>query len=215
MPYQHLMATSYKLDIDPEKENFSESFKDFFHNHFIDMKGLSRREIDTSFYSQMTIDEKEIAKRLIRQNLDLRYVHLIEATGKLKDELALPILYEQLKNTSDLSRQLIIGQAIWRINNDIVYRDLLRMLQESPNHITKEAHFEQVTDFKNMESIEMLFRYLRDEGDFVRYLALSELNHLISGQQSFESKFDTDYFLSRQEDEAFKKMLLQNLQRLL
>jgi hypothetical protein len=207
------MASDYKIDIDPDTGNFSEAFKDFFYHHFIDMRALSRREVDTAFYVTMTAEEKEIARRLIRQNLSLKYIHLIEAAGQFKDNLALPILYEQLETTADLSRQLTIGQAIWRINNDMVYQGLLRKLLVHPGHTTKEAHFEQVTDLKDAESIEMLFQYLNDTGSFVQHLALSKLIFLLTGQDSFETKFDKSYFQSRQNDRAFKQTLLDNLQK--
>lgn len=144
------MNTEYFIDIDPKSNSFSSAFKDFYNNHFVDAFGLSRDEVDTYFFDAMTTDEKEIAKRLIRQNLKLRQVHLFKATGLLKDTEALPSLYEQFDNNSDLSWQLTIGQAIWRINRDeILYTDLLRQLKSHPSDTMREAHFEQITDLKN------------------------------------------------------------------
>jgi hypothetical protein len=208
------MVTDYYIDIDPNSADFSKAFKDFYSNHFENTWGLTRGEVDTYFYSAMTKDENEIAKRLVRYNLKLRYTHLFKASGDLHDNEALPILYEHLQDSKDLSRQLTIGQAIWKINGDGLYRELLRKLQGHPDHFTKEAHFEQVTDLKNQESIEMLLAYLNDSADFVRYLALSKLNYLLTGTGSFENQFDKDYFLTRQKDELFRTKLLISLQRL-
>jgi len=157
---------------------------------------------------------KDIAKRLIRHNLKLRQAHLFRAAGELKDEQALPILYEQLNKNTDLSWLLSIGQAIWKINGDKIYLELLRKLQQHPNGTMKAAHFEQVTDFKDEESIEMLLDYLEDPDDFVRHLALSKLNFLATGKHAFENRFDREHFLKRRKNETFKRELLHDLQSL-
>jgi len=204
----------YQIDIDPNSGSFSTAFKEFYSSHFKDTWGLTRGDIDTYFYTAMTIEEKEIAKKLVRQNLNLGYTHLFKASGDLHDDKALPILYEHLQNYKDLSRKLTIGQAIWKINNDDLYQELLRELLNHSSHFTKEAHFQQVTDLKNQESIEMLLAYLNDNADFVRDLALSKLNYLLIGQHSFENRFDRKYFITRQKDEPFKNKLLLSLQHL-
>jgi HEAT repeat protein len=208
------METSYQIDIDPTSEQFSQAFKEFYHNHFINSYGLARREVDTSFFKTMADEEKQLAKRLIRENLKLRQAHLFRAAGELKDEQALPILYEQFNSNTDLSWLLSIGQAIWRINGDKIYLELLRKLQHHPSGIMKAAHFEQVTDFKDEESIEMLLAYLEDPDDLVRHFALSKLNYLASGKSALENRFDRKHFLKRRKDETFKRTLLHNLQNL-
>ena len=208
----NIMDTSYYID--PNAEMFSQAFKNFYQNHFVDSYGLSRREVDISFFKTMTDEEREVARRLVRYNLKLRQVHLFQAAGELKDEQALPILYEQLNNNTDLSWRLSIGQAIWKINGDEMYLQLLRNLQNHPNGTMKAAHFEQVTDFKNNESIEMLFEYLDDPDNFVRHLALSKLNYLSTGMHALEHRFDRIYFLKRRKNETFKRELLRNLQNL-
>lgn len=208
------MDTSYQIDIDVNAEHFSPAFKNFYQNHFIDSIGLSRREVDIDFFKAMTGEEKEIAKHLIRNNLKTRQAHLFRAAGELKDEQSIPILYEQLENSTDLSWLLCIGQAIWKINGDKIYLELLRRLQKHPGGTMKAAHFEQVTDFKDEESIQMLFTYLEDPDDFVRYLALSRLNYLATGKHSNENQFDKEHFLFRRNDDAFKKELLISLKTL-
>lgn len=208
------METSYQIDIDPTSEQFSQAFKDFYQNHFVNSYGLARSEVDTTFFKNMTDEEKEVAKRLIRENLNLRQAHLFRAAGELQDERALPILYEQLNNNTDLSWLLSIGQAIWKINGDKIYLELLRKLKMHPGGTMKAAHFEQVTDFKDEESIEMLLDYLEDPDEFVRHLALSRLNYLTTGKKSFENRFNRKHFLKKRKDEKFKKELLHNLQTL-
>jgi hypothetical protein len=57
--------TDYKIGIDINDENFTPSFKEFYYNHFVDSWRLRRREVDTSFFSTMTAEEKEITKQLV------------------------------------------------------------------------------------------------------------------------------------------------------
>lgn len=208
------MTTEYFIDIDPISNSFSTAFKDFYQNHFVDAFGLSRGDVDTYFYDAMTTEEKEIAKRLIRQNLKLRQAHLFKAAGILKDAEALPILYEQLNSNSDLSWRLTIGQAIWRLNRDEIYADLLRQLKKYPSDTMREAHFDQVTDLKNEESIEMLFDYLNDKSGLVRTMTISKLNYILAGQYEQQPKFDKDYFLNKQNDKELKRELLDKLKNI-
>jgi HEAT repeat protein len=208
------MDTPYQIDIDPNSGHYSQAFKDFFYHHFINAIGLGRREVDTSFFMKMTEQERETAKRLIRNNLKLRQAHLFRAAGELKDEITLPTLYEALNSNTDLSWLLSIGQAIWKINGDEIYIELLRKLQVHPDPNMKAAHLDQVTDLKDKESVEMLLNYLNDKDRLVRHLALSKLNYLLTEKHAFEDSFDKRYFLERRHDEDFKNTLLLNLKRL-
>ena len=208
------VSTEYFIDIDPKSNSFSTAFNDFYKNHFVDAFGLSRGDVDTYFYNAMSTDEKEIAKRLIRQNLKLRQAHLFKAAGLLKDVEALPILYEQLNGNSDLSWRLTIGQAIWRLNCDEIYADLLRQLKKHPSDTMREAHFDQVTDLKNEESIEMLLDYLNDKSGLVRTMTVSKLNYILAGQYEQKPKFDRDYFLDKINDSELKRELLDKLKNL-
>jgi hypothetical protein len=207
-------SNEYSIDIDPNSNSFSTAFKDFYENHFIDAYGMTRGDVDTYFFNAMTADEKEIAKRIIRQNLNLRQAHLFRASGLLQDNEALPILYEQLKNNTDLSWLLTIGQAIWKLNGDELYPKLLRQLKIHPSDTVREAHFHQVTDLKNEESIDMLFDYLKDKSELLKSMAKSKLNYILAGQYEEVQKFDSDYFLSKRNDTEFKRELVEKLKNL-
>ena len=194
-------ASEYLIDIDPNSDSLSKAFKDFYQNHFINAYGLSRNEVDTYFFDSMSENDKEIAKRLIRQNLRLRQSHLFKAAGILKDKEALPILYDQLNTNTDLSWLLVIGQAIWRINGDDIYSKLLRQLKEHSSDTMREAHFDQIVDLKNKESIEMLFSYLSDKSRLVQSMAISKLNFLSAGKHEQKQRYDKEYFMSKKTDE--------------
>lgn len=207
-------STEYFIDIDPNSNSFSTAFKDFYKNHFIDQRGLARQEVDTYFFNSMTKEEKEIAKRLIRQNLKLRQAILFRASGLLQDKEALPLLYDQFQNNTDLSWLLTIGQAIWKLNGDELYPKLLRQLKDHTSDTMREAHFDQVTDLKNNESIEMLFDYLTDKSGLIKSMTVSKLNYILAGQYEQNQKFDRDYFLSKRNDKVFKKELVEKLKKL-
>jgi len=162
----------------------------------------------------MTAEEMEIAKRLIRQNLKLRQSHLFRAAGLLQDKEAIPILYDQFQNNTDFSWLMTIGQAIWKLNGDELYPKLLRQLQNHPSNTMREAHFEQVTDLQNEESIEMLLAYLGDNSGLVKSMALEKLNFILAGHSEQSPKFGSDYFLSKRNDAAFKTKLVENLKNL-
>jgi hypothetical protein len=207
-------STEYFIDVDPNSNSFSTAFKDFYKNHFIDQRGLARQEVDTYFFNSMTLEEKEIAKRLIRQNLKLRQAILFRASGLLQDKEALPLLYDQFQNNTDFSWLLTIGQAIWKLNGDDLYPKLLRQLKDHTSDTMREAHFDQVTDLKNEESIEMLFDYLTDKSGLVKSMTVSKLNYILAGQYEQNQRFDRDYFLSKRNDKEFKSELVEKLKNL-
>jgi|SRR5690606_2171235 len=203
------LTSNYTIDINPE--DFSKAFQDFFHNHFVDSYGLAREEVDLYFFNAMTKNEKEIAKHLIRQNLNLRQAQLFRASGLMLDEQALPILYNQFHSNSDLSWLLTIGQAIWRINKDIMYADLIEKLKYHPDENMKVAHFSQITDLKNEQSIDTLYHFLKDKSDLVQIFAVRRLSQILERKYLYEPKFKKEYFLSRLDDNDLKNTLVQNL----
>ncbi|WP_452227611.1 MULTISPECIES: hypothetical protein [unclassified Lacinutrix] len=150
------VTKKYIINIDPNSQTLSKEFKDFYYNHFVEPYGLSRNEVDTSFFKKMSTNELEISKDLIRKNLHLKYSHLFKASGELKDEKALPILYKFLNIETDLSWKLTIGRAIWRINNDNLYEKLLMNLATSKEENLKYIHFEQVYDLGEKKKVQFL-----------------------------------------------------------
>ncbi|MEZ5046342.1 MAG: hypothetical protein R2831_05060 [Chitinophagaceae bacterium] len=206
--------TEYFIDIDPNSSSLSTAFKDFYTNHFIDSYGLAREEVDLDFFTTMTTEEKEIAKRLIRQNLKLRQVHLFKASAYLNDKEALPILYEQFNSNTDFSWLMTIGQSIWKLNKDELYPKLLRQLKKQPNEMMRYAHFRQVTDLANEESIELLYDFLYDESNLIKSSALTEMNYITVSKYERENKYNLHFFDAKRNDTLFKKELAVNLKKL-
>ncbi|WP_431138027.1 hypothetical protein, partial [Psychroserpens mesophilus] len=61
----------------------------------------------------------------------------------------------------------------------------------------REAHFDQIVDLKNKESIEMLFSYLSDKSRLVQTMAISKLNFLSAGKHEQKQRYDKEYFMSK------------------
>lgn len=207
---------TYKLDIVADESLYSKPFRDFVYYHFLTSHFREKESLDTYFYNAMPAAEKEIAKRLIRQNLENRETELFIAAGLLKDTEALPVLYQLLeKNKNSLSWMLCIGQAIWRINGDAIYEALLLRLQNDTGGHMRTAHLRQVKDLKNETSINILLSWLDDEDNFLRSMVLAELNYIITGQPTTcLTPIDEDLFYSKRLDEQFKAELVSALKRL-
>ena len=203
------MESEYKIDIDPNSPEFSTAFREFYKNHFEDAYGLSRGEVDESFFTRMTQTEKETAKRLIRQNLELRQPHLFRAAGILKDEDAISILYKHFHRDTNLSWRLTIGQAIWRINGDEMYENLLNELSDHPDETMKVAHLDQITDLRNEVSIDLLFKLLNDDSGFIQRLAHTKLDFIMTGQHKPQPEYEIQFYKTADSD--LRAELLENL----
>jgi len=204
----------YKADIDINDKKYSKAFRDFYHHHFIDSFGLGRNEVDLSFFQKMSISELDLAKELIRQNLFLKYVHIIKAAGDLKDEKSLPILFDlQKKCKDDFSRILTISQAIWKINGDNKYYNLLHKLVNSQDVILKQAHFEQIMDMPADNCINSLIKLLYDENALVVKFSLNYLNLYMTNKfpaVSEDPAYSVDYFKNNQNNKDILANLIAN-----
>lgn len=204
--------SEFNISVDAENKEYSKDFKDFYRHHFVDSYSLSRGEAELSFFRKMTPTEVEIAKQLIRQNLASRIVHIIEAAGHLRDERALPALYDLKQKCKDeLSRLLIIQQAIWRINGDTDYYDMLVDLVNHTDATMKQAHFHQILDLPGKMCIPSLFKLLKDPDGMVANYALKYLNYYMTGEYPklfVKPKYSIEYFLDNADNEALLVKLI-------
>ena len=75
----------------------------------------------------------------------------------------------------------------------------------------KVAHFSQITDLKNEQSIDTLYHFLKDKSDLVQIFAVRRLSQILERKYLYEPKFKKEYFLSRLDDNDLKNTLVQNL----
>src|SRR5580692_449947 len=99
----------------------SPAFTCFLQHWFVDSRPLSRGEVNLDFLRDLTPDELDLARSLLRQNLGLKYVHVIEGVAALNDADSIPILREMMKSEVDLSRQITIAGALWKLAKDPIF----------------------------------------------------------------------------------------------
>ena len=193
----------------------SSAFTQFLQNWFGNSQALTRGEVDLRFLKDLTPDEREIAKDLVRRNLKLTYTHVIEGVAALGDITSVPILQAMLAGESDASRQLTIAGALWKLNQDAVFVDCLERMRVSKDATLKQAHFHQILWLGNERAIDYLVELLDDADAFVRFLAISTLNGLEFQRLFFVPEAQlpcgSDLYRSRINDPNFRSMMAAHL----
>ncbi len=132
------MPKSYlDFDLDKKTRSFSENLKKFYKIFVLEPFGLMRGEADLSFLDALNEQEKEIIKEFLRKNINKKNQWFIETLGKLKDDKAIPYLYEILKTESQYNVQLYVSRVIWQINGDTTYFEYLEKLPEVESETTR------------------------------------------------------------------------------
>ena len=189
----------------------SQAFVQFIRTWFGDSRALSRGEIDLTFLNDLTPDEVQLAREVLRRNLGLRYTHIIEGLAILHDVDAAPMLRELYASEPDSSRRLSIAGSLWRLTRDPVFVDCLNHMKTSRDRTLKPAHFHQVFWLEDERTLDFLFDFL----EFIRFLALSNLVAL-EFQRPFHvpardlPRSPVDY-LRRRNDRAFRSLMVEHL----
>jgi hypothetical protein len=191
--------------------NHSTAFMEFLRHWFFDSRGLNNGEVDLSFLAALTPDELHTAKGLLRRNLGLRYTHIIEGCAILRDLDSVSALRTMLSVEPDLSRQLTIAGALWKLVREPSFAQYLILMKESNVPVLRQAHIHQVLWLGDERTIDLLIDLLDDEDSFVRFQALVMLNRLEFAHGLPVPERD----LARQPDDYRARRLDQNLRRLL
>ena len=102
-------TTDYDIPQEVATQSHSSAFATFLRNWFGNSWALTRGEVDLSFLNDLTPEERELAKDLLRPNLRIKRRHIIEgvaALGDIKSVLALEAMFASEANPS---WQLIIA----------------------------------------------------------------------------------------------------------
>jgi hypothetical protein len=157
----------------------SPAFAKFLFNWFGDTYALTHGQLDLTFLEDLTPTELATARELIRRNLKLRYVHIIEGVSALHDVAAAPILRGMFNDEPNESRRLTIAGAIWKLTRDPVFVDCLNRAKESGAHLFVGDHLRQVLWLDDERAIDFLI-------DLLDYKAargvLALLNQLETGR---------------------------------
>ena len=200
--------TDPELDIHLDKNisDYSPAFRDFYSNYFVDTMGLTRGEVNVrEFLDKLTEEEKELACDLLRRNLHLRYYHLIEGLGHLRDKKAIDPLDKLLTQETKYEWQLIISATLWKINQDKRYFDFIRQLSTRGSATMKWIYMGHVLNLPNEEAISILIGFLPDSDALVNSNALRLLNAIEFGRSKSYDKIvhDSVHYNNHRQDILF------------
>lgn len=204
----------YDIPQDLVRGSHSPAFTEFLRQWFIDTRALVNGEADLTFLKDLSPQEVEIARQLLRRNLKLRYTHIIDGTAALCDVDAIPILKAMLSTEEDPSRRLTIAGALWRLSRDDSFVTTLHQMVASKNATLKQAHIDQVLWLRDGRSVDMLVDLLKDEDGFVRYQALLLLNRLEFGKSflgAHELPRQASDYEKRRNDERLRQIMISNI----
>lgn len=200
------------------KEPISGAFWQFFHHWFVDSLGLTRGDVDLSFLGELTPEETEVARDLLRRNLRLKYDHIIEGLAALGDVASVPALRAMLAVEQDYSRRLTIAGVLWILARDESFIDLLKRGIMAGDLYLKRALARYVVWLGDERAIDLLMDLVDDFDDSARSQALRLLNtleagHHLAGPTDDLPRRATDY-LGRRNDAALRALMVKNLARI-
>jgi hypothetical protein len=109
----------------------SPAFAKFLSSWFGDTYAITHGEQDLTFLEDLTTEERELAREMIRRNLKLKQNHIIEGASALHDIAAVPTLRTMFNEESDVSRRLTIAGALWRLVKDPIFIECLERAKTS------------------------------------------------------------------------------------
>jgi len=173
----------YDIPRDVAEQNHSAAFTTFLQHWFVDTRALSRGEVNLSFLRDLTAEEADLARSLLRRNLVTRHVHIINGLALLRDTEAVPELRVLLRQEADPSRKLTVAGALWRIERNPEFIICLKDAMAGRDSNLKQAHFHQIGWLGDDRSFDLLIELLDDPDGYLRFLALTALNNLEFGQR--------------------------------
>jgi hypothetical protein len=93
-----------------------------------------------TFLDDLTTEERELAREIVRRNLKLKYTHIIQGVSALHDISAVPKLRAMFNEESDESRRLTIAGALWKLVKDPVFIECLERAKANGSL----GYFEQI-----------------------------------------------------------------------
>jgi hypothetical protein len=207
------------FDVPEEVANAEHSpeFAKFLWNWFGDTSALTHGELDITFLRNLTPRELPIAKDLIRRNLKLRYVHIIEGASALGDVEAAPVLRRMLEEETDPSWRLTIAGALWKLVKDPLFISCLDQAKAHGGRLFAGTHLLQVLWLGDDRAIDFLIDLLAQQDLFVRTQALGLLNRLESGQRpsgpAHTMPHQPDYYRRRRDDPAFRQLMTEAVRK--
>lgn len=193
----------------------SPAFEQFLYHWFVNSWDLTRHEVDLSFIDELSPDELDRARELLRMNLHLKQNHIIEGVAILRDLKAVPLLRSLLEAESSSSRRLTIAGSLSKLTDNHALSEAISGMVNSGTPSLKSAHFHQILWLDDERAINALFDLCVDSDNFVRFLAVKTLNAL-----EFDRRFSvpekelphgSDYYQGRRHEAEFRQLLVRRL----
>ena len=207
------LSDSYDIPEEVVQGPHSPVFEKFLRNWFGDTYAITHGELDLTFLKDLTPEERELAREMIRRNLKLKQTHVIQGVSALHDVAAAPILRRMLDDESDESRRLTIASTLWKLNGDPVFIECLNHAKVSHCNLLDGAHLLQVLWLGDERAIDFLIDLLdcKNKDWFVQYQTLGVLNRLEFGRQiavpAREMPRQPDDYRKRRHDPAFRELM--------
>ena len=207
------MSYDIPYNAQPKDGLHSTAYRKFYENFFVDATGLIRHEVDLDFINALTRPEIELAKDLIRRNLKLQYVHIIEGVAALQDHELVPQLREMFTQERDLSRKLTIAGTLWKLEKDPIFPECLGEMTKSDNDSLKVAHIHQTAWLGDERTIYFLIDIFQGGYGLARHLAISMLNEIEDKRSYLGSDLPhpEKHYLALKEDKVFMEKMVKNL----
>jgi hypothetical protein len=200
-------SDSYYIPQDTADGVHSPAFQKFLSNWFGDTRALTHGELDLAFLDELTQNEVESARALIRRNLELgcNHNHMVQGAAALGDIDAVPILRRMLDAEASQSRRLVIAGALWNLVRDPVFLACLDQAREHGGRLLAGVHLEQVLWLDDERAVDFLVSLL-DQTE-ARNWALNRLNTLELGAQAVppaHMPHQPEYYRSKRQDPGFR-----------
>ncbi|MEM1137971.1 MAG: hypothetical protein AAGI07_19205 [Bacteroidota bacterium] len=201
----------------------SKAFQEFYGNYFENLYLVGRGEVHfIQFYSTMKPVEKELALKLMRnaiqEGIEKNWVNefYVEALGEAKDKDSIGLLTSLLEIHSDEYYQIRILKALWKINADDRYFEMLKEVIIDNLETYNCNYVYWLLDFKSEEALHFLFKFLTGNyGEENKASALRLLNYFDNNFKFYDHlkapKRSKDYFMKQMNEEAFIIELLEKM----
>ncbi len=193
----------------------SAAFEQFLAKWFIAKTEGYRGEWDLSYVKEFAPGELDLARQLLRRNLDKSQTRFVEGVALLGDVSAVPVLQEMYDKESDESRRLTIAGSLWQLAKDERFYESIRRMVEGGNATLKQAHFHDIELLGDGRAIEAIFDLLEDRDSFVRFLALNALNRLEHGRAFWvpapQLPSQREHYLAQRGNLEFRQRLTKRL----
>ena len=214
------MKLSDTYDVPEEIANgdHSPAFQKFLWNWFGDTTALTHGELDLSFLEELSPDELQSARTLIRRNLErgCNYNHIVQGAAALGDTDAVPVLQSMLKTESDLSRRLVIAGTLWNLVRDPVFVECLDEARAQGGRLLAGNHLNQVLWLDDERAVDFLIDLLDNKE--TRNWALALLNMLEFGRptvpvRAADLPHQAEYYRSSRQEPSFRESMTAAIRR--